>query len=231
MPVPPTIFIICSDRTRNGKTLLARVLVDHLLIEEHDPFCFDLSAPEGVLRAYFPGRTALIDVTDAASRTRMFDILLKRAGRDYVIDVPGAQLARFCEAAGDHDFAASAKARGYRVCVLFVVDREQASLKTAVAVEEMLEPDLLVPVVNRFVGTALPESVPGPVITLDKIDAELHAVVSNRRFSLRSFLLGEETAVPARLRAHLKTFLLGVMGGLRNLEPALSLQSLHEADL
>lgn len=231
MPAPPTIFIICSDRTRNGKTLLARVLVDHLLIEERDPFCFDLSAPEGMLRAYFPGRTALVDPADETSRARMFDIMLQRSGRDYVIDVPGAQLARFCEAAGDMGFAAAARDKGYRVCVLYVVDREQASLKTAVAVEEMLEPDLLVPVVNRFVGTALPEGVPGPVIALDKIDPELHTVVSNRRFSLRSFLLGDDTAVPARLRAHLKTFLHGVMGGLRNLEPALSLQSLHEAEL
>ena len=28
----------------------------------------------------------------------------------------------------------------------------------------MLQPDLLVPVVNRFVGTSLPEDVPGPVV-------------------------------------------------------------------
>ena len=231
MPAPPTIYIVCSDRGRNGKTLLARILVDHLLIEERDPFCFDLGAPEGALRAYFPGRTALVDIADEKGRAKLFDILLARSGRDYVIDVPGAQLARFCEAAGDADFAEKARGKGYRVCMLYIVDREPESLKTAVAVEEMLQPDLLVPVVNRFVGTSLPDGVPGPVISMDKIDGELHSVVSNRRFSLRSFLLGDDSAVPVRLRAQLKNFLHGVLGGLRNLEPALSLQSLQEAEL
>ena len=231
MPAQPTLYIVCSDRGRNGKTLLARVLVDHLLIDERDPFCFDLGAPGGSLRAYFPGRTALIDMADEASRAKLFDIVLGRGGRDYVIDVPGAQLAQFCEAAGEKSLPDAARSRGYRVCVLFVVDRDPTSLKTAVAVEDMLQPDLLVPVINRFVGTSLPDGVPGPVVIMEKIEGELHAVVSNRRFSMRAFLLGDDAAVPARLRAHLKNFLHGVLGGLRNLEPAMSLQSLHEADI
>ncbi|PZF78313.1 hypothetical protein DK847_00345 [Aestuariivirga litoralis] len=231
MPAPPTIYIVCSDRGRNGKTLLARILVDHLLIAERDPFCFDLSAPEGALRAYFPGRTALIDMHEAKGREKLFDILLSRAGRDYVIDVPSAQLARFLEAAGEARLHEEAAARGFRLCVLFVVDRDPASLKTAVALEEMLQPDMLVPVVNRFVGTSLPEGVPGPVVMLDKIEGELRVIISHRRFSLRSFLLGDEQEVPARLRPQLKNVLHGVIDGLRNIEPAMSLQSLHGADL
>lgn len=231
MPAPPTIHIVCSDRGRNGKTLLARMLTDHLLIDERDPFCFDLGAPEGALRAYFPGRTALIDLQDEKSRARLFDILLSRTGRDYVIDVPAAQLTRFCELATEAALAEAAQAKGTRVCVLFLVDRDPASLKTAVAVEEMLQPDLMVPVVNRFVGTSLPAGVPGPVVIIDKIEGELRVMISDRRFSLRSFLLGDESAVPARLRPALKNLLHGVIDGLRNIEPAMSLQSLHDAEL
>lgn len=231
MPAPPTIYIVCSDRGRNGKTLLARILTDHLLIEGRDPFCFDLSAPEGALRAYFPGRTALIDIQDDTSRARLFDILRERPGRDYVIDVPAAQLARFCDAANDATLAESARAKGARLCVLFMVDRDPASLKMAVTLEETLQPDLLAPAVNRFVGTSLPEGVPGPVVVIDRIEGELRVLVTNRRFSFRGFLLGDETAVPARLRPALKNVLHGVIDGLRNLEPAMSLQSLHEADL
>lgn len=231
MTQQPTVYIVCSDRGRNGKTLLARVLVDHLLLEERDPFCFDLSHPEGALRAYFPGRTALIDLSSEDSRRKLFDIVLGRTGRDYVIDVPGAHLARFCELAGEADLAGAAREKGFRDCVLYIVDREAASLKTAVAVEDMLQPDLLVPVVNRHVGSCLPDGVPGPVVTLEKIEGELQAIVANRRFSLRSFLLGDDSSVPARLRAQLKNFLHSAQAGLRNLDPALSLQSLHEADL
>ena len=231
MPAPPTIYIVCSDHARNGKTLLARVLTDYLLIEERDPFCFDLGAPEGALRAYFPGRTALIDMNDESSRTKLFDILLSRSGRDYVIDVPSAQLALFSDAAAALPLHEAARSRGSRLCVLFVVDRDPASLKSAVALEELLDPELLVPVVNRFVGTSLPSGVPGPVISIDKIESELRALISNRRFSFRSFLLGDEAAVPARLRTALKNVLHGMCDGFRNLEPAMSLQSLHTADL
>ena len=231
MPAPSTIYIVCSDRSRNGKTLLARVLVDHLLIDGRDPFCFDLGAPGGALRNFFPGRTALIDIAEDKGRARLFDILLGRAGRDYVIDVPCALLARFCEAAGAVSFPEAARAVGFRICVLYVVDRDPLSLKSAVAVEDMLQPDLLVPVINRFVGTSLPDGVPGPVITLEKIEGELHGVISNRRFSLRAFLMGEDAGVPARLRVQLKNFLHEVLGGLRNLEPAMSLQNLQDAEL
>lgn len=231
MPAPPTVYIVCSDRGRNGKTLLARALTDHLLIEERDPFCFDLGAPEGPLRAYFPGRTALIDLADEKGRAKLFDILLERPGRDYVIDVPAPHLARFCEAATDETLADAARSKGCRLCVLFLVDRDPASLKMAVALEDMLQPDLLVPVVNHFVGTSLPEGVPGPVVVIERIEGELRMLISSRRFSLRSFLLGDEAAVPARLRPALKNLLHGIIDGLRNIEPAMSLQSLHQADL
>ncbi|WP_421694436.1 hypothetical protein [Aestuariivirga sp.] len=231
MPAPPTIFIICSDRSRNGKTLLARVLTDHLLIQEHDPFCFDLSAPEGALRAYFPGRTALIDFDQEEGRAKVFNSILARYGRDYVIDVPGALLAPFCEAAEARGFSEAAQAEGFRICVLFVIDRDEGSLKTAVAVEEVLQPDLMVPVANRFVGTALPKGVPGPVLAMERVDSELHPIVTNRRFSLRGFLLGDDAAVPVRLRANLQNFLHGLLGGLRDLEPELSLRTLREAEL
>ena len=230
MTAPPTLYIVCSDRGRNGKTLLARVLTDHLLIEGRDPFCFDLAAPEGALRAFFPGRTALIDMNDEAARAMLFDTLLNRAGRDYVIDLPSAQLARFCEAAAGIALHEAARSKGFRLCVLFVVDRDPASLKSAVALEEMLDPDLLVPVINRFIGTSLPEGVPGPVITIERIEGELRVIVSHRRFSFRSFLMGDETAIPARLRTPLKTVLNGLCDGFRSLEPAMGTPVQQAAD-
>lgn len=231
MPAAPTIFIVCSDRSRNGKTLLARVLTDHLLLDERDPFCFDLSAPEGALRAYFPGRTALIDFEQETGRAKVFETTLARQGRDYVVDIPGAQLSAFCEAAETLGFSGAAEARGFRICVLFIIDRDESSLKTAIAVEEVLQPDLMVPVINRFVGSSLPKGVPGPVLAMEKVDGEIHPIVSHRRFSLRAFLLGEDGGVPVRLRANLQNFLHGLVGGLRDLEPELSLRSLKDQEL
>lgn len=231
MATPATVFIVCSDQARNGKTLLARVLVDFLLMEGRDPFCFDLGHPTGALRAYFPGRTALVDFTQAEGQAKVFDTILTRAGRDYVIDVPAQHLARFCELAGARKFPAALQAKEFRTAALFIVDREEKSLQSAITVEEILVPDLFVPVANRFIGSALPDGVPGPVLVMEGLEPELHAVVSNRRFSLRVFMLGDDSAVPLRLRISLKNFLHGLVTGMREFQPALSLQALRETAL
>jgi hypothetical protein len=231
MTAEATVYVICSDLTRNGKTLLARTLTDHLLLESRDPFCFDLSAPEGGLRAYFPGRTTLVDLTDERARDRLFGSILAGAGRDYVIDVPAARVPAFCEAASDHGFTAAAQDKGFHLCVLYIVDRDEKSLHAAVGVEDALLPDLFVPVVNRFIGSALPEGVPGPTLVMAKIDPELQAIISHRRFSLRGFMLGDNTGVPPRMQANLRNFLHDLQTGLRDFEPALSLRQLRTADL
>lgn len=228
MAPPPLIAIICSDRHRNGKTTLARVLVDFLLLEGRDPFVLDLGYPEGALRDFFPGRTALVDFAQVTGQMKVFDTILAAPGRDYVIDVPAQQLTRFCEAMSDLEFREAANEAGFALSVMFIVDNHEDSLKSAAAVEEILSPDLFIPVVNRFVGSALPENVQGLVLTMEKLDTALHPIVSQRRFSFRTFLLGEESAVPPKLRPNLKAFLHGIMSGFREIEPELSLLKLRD---
>ena len=48
------------------------------------------------------------------------------------------------------------------------------------------------------------------------------AFIAGKRFSLRSFLLGEEQGLAPGLVMPLKSFLYEVMTGLREIEPALS---------
>ena len=227
MAFPPLIAIVCSDRHRNGKTLLARVLVDFLLLEGRDPVALDLGYPHGALRGFFPGRTALVDFGHMSGQMKVFDTILAAPGRDYVIDLPPLQLAKFCEAMGDLQFRKASQEAGFKLIVIYIVDEGEDSLKTAAAVEELLNPDLFVPVANRFVGSALPDGVPGPILTMEKLDPDLHAIVTNRRFSFRSFLLGEESGVPMRLRSNLKMFLHTLLNGFREFGPALSLLNLR----
>ena len=227
MAPPPLIVIVCSDRHRNGKTLLARVLVEFLLLQGSDPFVLDLGQPDGGVRDYFPGRTALVDFAHVSGQMKVFDTILEGPGRDYVIDVATSQLARFCEAMGDLEFRQAAKAAGFNIVVLFIVDAARESLRSAAAVEELLSPDLFVPVANRFVGTSLPEGIDSLTLTMERLDPQLQALVSERRFSFRAFLLGEVSAVPLRLRPSLKSFLQELTSGFREFEPSLSLLKLR----
>ncbi len=227
MAFPPLLVLVCSDRHRNGKTLLARVLVDFLMLEGRDPFVLDLDFAEGTLRDFFPGRTALVDFAQVAGRMKVFDTILASPGRDYVIDLPSQLLTLFCEAMTDLRFRQAAKTSGFSFVTMFVVDQDRDSLKAAASTEEKLAPDLFIPVNNRFVGSALPEGIGSTVLTMEKIDPDLHVIVTYRRFSFRTFLLGEESGVPLRLRSNLKNFLHTLMDGFREIGPALSLLKLR----
>ena len=227
MASAPAIHIVCSDQHRNGKTLLARLLVDYLLLEQHDPFAIDLSYPEGILRPYFPGRTALVDFDEVAGQMKAFDTILAGPGRDYVIDIPAQHLAKFCETFTDLQFRNAIRKAGFRLIVYFVIDKEEESLKAATHAEDILTPELFIPVRNEAVGSALPRRFTGLSLTMPVLDPEVIGIVNSRRFSFRSFLLGDEQPVPLRIRPNLKTFLHSVMSCFRDIEPALSLLNLR----
>ena len=97
----PTVYITASDQHRNGKTLLARLLADYLMLDGHDPFMIDTDAPDGPLRSYFPGRTALADFSQMQGQMKLFDTIMASPGRDYVVDLPVRHMEGFFKAVGD----------------------------------------------------------------------------------------------------------------------------------
>ena len=131
----PLLFVICSDQPRNGKTLLARVLTDFLLLEGHDPFLIDLSHPEGTLRGYFPGRTALVDFAHVSGQMKAFDTIMAAPNRDYVIDVAAPHLPIFLEAATDLGFIPEIRRLGLDSVVFYIIDKDEESLRAAAQAE------------------------------------------------------------------------------------------------
>ncbi len=226
MAVASLIHIVCSDRHRNGKTLLARVLVDYLMLDGRDPFIIDADFPEGPLRAYFPGRTALVDFDLMPGRMKLFDTILASPGRDYVIDLPATQRENFFEAMVTLRFIAEARKAGFRFIVLFLVDRDEDSLKHADTVAREARPELMAYVRNQELGSALEDGGGRFVLTMPALDPALKEIIASRRFSLRRFLLGDEAEVPATLRSKLKSFLYDMLTGFRDMDPAMSLARL-----
>ena len=226
MAAPPLIYVVCSDQHRNGKTLLARVLVDYLMLEGRDPFVIDAGSPEGPLRLHFPGRTALVDFATVRGQMKVFDTILASPGRDYVIDLPAAELDRFATAVRELNVFTEARLAGFRIVVLYVIDNERDSLDAAVVFERTTAPDLLVPVRNAAVGSALPHSYSGILISMPELPEPLLALAAHKRFSFRSYLTGEEEAVPPPLRPVLASFLFALLTAFRDIQPALSLAKL-----
>jgi hypothetical protein len=224
--VTPTIYIITSDTHRNGKTTLARLVADYLLLDGHDPFLIDTDAPDGPLRNYFPGRTALADFSKTKGQMKLFDTILNSPGRDYVVDLPLRHAESFFAKEKVLGFFAEAKKVGFRIFVFFVVDNTYTSLNEAKIIRETKGIDLFVPVRNMLVGSTWSEDEAS--LTLPAMSPALAQVVLNRRFSFRNFVQGDLQGLPQVLAMELQNFLYEALNNLNNLEPVLTLDRLRE---
>jgi hypothetical protein len=223
----PTIYIITSDRHRNGKTLLARVLVDYLLLDGRDPFVIDANVPEGHLRSAFPGRTALVDFEQVQGQMTLFDTILGSLGRDYVIDIPAPQSEHFFATVKELNFAEEAERLGFQIVVLFIVDKDFASLNACDDARAAVGSNLVVAVHNRYVGSVLARTHVDHTIEMPVLEREVVAIIEEKRFSLRAFVLGDETGMDPSSITKLKIFLLALMTAFGDIEPAVSLNRLR----
>ena len=222
----PTVYITVSDQHRNGKTLLARLLADYLMLDGHDPFMIDTDAPEGPLRNYFPGRTALADFSQTQGQMKLFDTIMASPGRDYVVDLPSRHHESFFKSVSELNFFEEAHATGFRILVFFIVDRSNASLKAARQIQQFPGIDLFVPVRNEFVGSNWPLAESGLVIPA--LPQPLAFAIAERRFSLRNFVLGDTQHLAPEYQNMLSAFLYEVLDNLGNLEPLASLKSIRD---
>jgi hypothetical protein len=220
----PTVYITASDQHRNGKTLLARMLADYLMLDGRDPFMIDTDAPDGPLRNFFPGRTALADFSQMSGQMKLFDTILASPGRDYIVDLPARHTEGFFKASRELNFFDEAKNAGFRIILFFIVDRSTASLKAAHAHEHVHGVDLFVPVINQYVGTNWPNE---DALTLPLLPQSLAFAISERRFSLRAFVLGEMQGLEPSSQSTLSNFLFETFNNLANLEPLISVKSLR----
>ena len=226
MAEKPTIHIVASDANRNGKTLLARLITDYLLLDKRDPFLIDTDAPEGPLRHFFPGRTVLADFEKTPGQMKVFDTILGAPGRDYVVDLPQRNMLAFFTATAELNFWQEARAVGFRIFVYFIVDRASSSLRAAREIEQLVSADLFIAVRNDHVGSSWPASVPS--LHLSAFPQHLSIEISDKRFSLSQFVLGDEQQLGQTDVDLLNRFLVDALDGINGLDTAISLAKISK---
>ncbi len=221
----PTVYIIASDNTRNGKTLLARMLADYLLLDGHDPFLIDTDVPDAPLRTYFPGRTQVADFANVQGQMKIFDTILASTGRDYVIDLKAEHTHAFFQTANELNFSAELATHKFRTFVFYIVDHSLSSLNAYKSLVRGYKADLHVPVRNLSVGSALPEGE--GAMDIPVLSEDLVRFVSQRRFSVRQYVLGDRQNMPDELDIAFKRFVYAMMQSFTDLEPLASLKRLR----
>src|ERR1700740_3280657 len=87
MPTTP-VFIICSPRPLVGKTLIARLMSEFLLLKHGAVNAFDINLKEPSLLEYLPKITETAEVDDTFGKMALMDRLIVNDGVAKGID-PG----------------------------------------------------------------------------------------------------------------------------------------------
>ena len=84
---PTPVYIICSPRPLVGKTLIARLLSEFLLLKNGTVVSFDINLKEPSLLEYLPRTTETADVVDTFGKMQLMDRLIVDDGVAKVIEI------------------------------------------------------------------------------------------------------------------------------------------------
>ena len=126
MPVTP-VYIICSPRPLVGKTLIARLLSEFLLLKNGTVNSFDINLKEPSLLEYLPRTTETADVVDTFGKMQLMDRLIVDDGIAKVIDLGFHAFDEFFKMTEQIGFMKEAARRDVAPIILFVADIDRTS--------------------------------------------------------------------------------------------------------
>jgi hypothetical protein len=208
--------IVCSDESRNGTTLVARLLADYLILCKRAPLLFDaVPSPYG-LRSYFPARALRINLSTTAGQMALFDRALEQPWRDCVVDLPAHLLSGVFDLMRHISFGEEAHTPGLGVVVLFVAGRSIDSLVAARKLRALFGPArflivrneaILTPSLDRVAKSSYDCLASDGQVIVPKLDGTAMAAIEDRTFSIRRFLQETPKDMPHEICHPLEEFL------------------------
>jgi len=219
--------IICSDCTRNGKTLFAKLATDLLTLRKGEaPFIFDTDNPDGTLLTHFPGRGKIVNLARTDEHVALFDGMLsplselpedlQRGGGHFMIDLSTRHLKRFFDIFREIDFQTGANETGLDVSIFFLIDRKENSIANAVELAASLPDTRFVPVRNAAFGNVLEEWHTAEIfqkiahereILIPELSGEALGLLEHPEFHFDGFVAGHYEHFSFELKAELWGFL------------------------
>src|SRR5215218_10523109 len=137
MPATP-LYIICSPRPQVGKTLLARLLSEFLLLKNGNVVAFDVNLKEPSLLEYLPRITETADVIDTFGKMQLMDRLIVNDGVAKVIDLGFHAFDEFFKMTNEIGFLKEATRRSVAPIILFVADTDRVSARSYPVLQEQI---------------------------------------------------------------------------------------------
>ena len=190
---PTSVYIICSPRPLVGKTLLARLLAEFLLLKDGSVACFDINLKEPSLLEYLPRITETADVMDTYGKMQLMDRLIVHDGVAKVIDLGFHAFDEFFKMTNEIGFLKEATRRSVAPIVLFVADTDRVSARAYPTLREQIPLKTLITVDNEYVVRGeLPDAMgAGRVLRITALPSFLKTYVGRLSFSFTDYLRNE----------------------------------------
>ena len=187
------VYIICSPRPLVGKTLLARLLSEFLLLKDGTVSAFDINLKEPSLLEYLPRLTETADVMDTYGKMQLMDRLIVHDGVAKVIDLGFHAFDEFFKMTNEIGFLKEATRRGVAPIILFVADTDRVSARAYPTLREQIPLKALITVDNEYVVRGeLPEAMGlGRVLRITALPSFLKTYVDRLTFSFTDYLRNE----------------------------------------
>jgi hypothetical protein len=187
------VYIICSPRPLVGKTLLARLLSEFLLLKNGTVSSFDINLKEPSLLEYLPRITETADVIDTFGKMQLMDRLIVNDGVAKVLDLGFHAFDEFFKMTGEIGFLKEATRRSVAPIILFVADTDRVSARSYPALQEQIPAKALITIDNEHVvrGELPAAMATGQVLRIPALPSFLKTYVDRPTFSFTDYLRNE----------------------------------------
>jgi hypothetical protein len=188
------VYIICSPRPLVGKTLLARLLSEFLLLKDGTLTAFDINLKEPSLLEYLPQITETADVNDTFGKMQLMDRVIVNDGVAKVIDLGFHAFDEFFKMCDEIGFIKEAARRRVAPIILFVADTDRVSARGHDTLLEQIPASALVTVDNEYIVRGeLPVAFShGRLLRIAALPAFLKTYIDRLTFSFTGYLRNEK---------------------------------------
>ena len=193
MAQPAPLYIVASPRPRNGKTLIARLLLEFLRQSRRPVVGYDLNPREPALAERFPKLVWPVDIADTRGQMELFDRLLADPSSTQVIDLGYGPFDQFFTVMGEIGFLAEARRRRIEPTVMFVADSSAATVRSYAQLQRRLAATF-VPVHNEqmmlmFDKEDFPPTRPEyGVIRIPRLSPLVRGVIDRPNFAFNAYM-------------------------------------------
>jgi hypothetical protein len=187
------VYIICSPRPLVGKTLVARLLSELLLLKDGKVAAFDINLKEPSLLEFLPRVTETAEVGDTFGKMALMDRLIVNDAVAKVIDLGFHAFDEFFKMSDEIGFMKEAARRGVSPIILFVADTDRTSAHGYAMLQQQIAPTALVTIDNEYVLRGeLPEAMAhSRVLRIAALPVFLKTYIDRLTFSFTDYLRNE----------------------------------------